>query len=121
MADYKITLGGKTFDLPSPFPLGLLRKVEPDLMRYIAMRDVEDAVERTEKTYELSTRILVEVISHSLPSFDGDALNALPMTGNDLVEAVKTAAKACGMFKEQSTGEAQGQMPPNQPSPSNGE
>ena len=102
---HNVKLAGKTFDLPHPFPLGLLRRIDPDFQRYLGTGSVADPAERSEKIFELSEKIVVAAISHLTPSFTPVQLNEMQMTNSDLVAAVKSVALASGLYKEPPSGE----------------
>ena len=110
----KFVLGDRSFDVPSPLPLKLLRIVEPAISNIIAMRNEKD---RSSERYFTEIEKILCVLTGLTP----DDVNNLQTSPQQLADAVDVAGIASCMWKkrdpnagEAAPGEATGQTPPNQ-------
>lgn len=108
MAQNKFKLGDREFLFDGPLKLKQLRVIEPLVTSILNTRDNVGVTKMsTEDFYKTTSDILVAVISGSDKDFTLDTLNDLPMTGADIVEAIRVISIAAGMWKAPTPGEAQ--------------
>ena len=118
MPEYQIKLGDKTFTCQSPVRFKQLEIIEPALNEFIAIK--REGSGASARMYTAISTIIMAVVSDAEPTFTIEMFRDLRLTGDELGVAVKAIATAAGMYKEIPANQAEGDSPPNAPSPSIG-
>lgn len=104
MTHYKIRIGEKHFDVPSPMKLALLKIVDSDFKKIGSVK--KDDENSNEIYFSIGEHIILTVVQFIEPSFSKNDLDASPMFPEDFAEILKTIGTAAGLYKEKKSGEA---------------